>query len=227
MAKHLTINALDIEATSTESSGRLMARGADNSLHVVWRTAPAGGFRVVRYASSSDEGITWTNGLGGPAGSIFNVSDPLRDSINPAIAMDATGALHVVWRDVADGQLYYRRRSPAGTWSAIDALSLAAAGKSIDKPNILVAPNGSIHVVAWNTTDVHVYWAYSTDDGTTWTVNPSTITGGAASMPKLGLDADSLNNLHLVFIRSTSKAGYAKATFTAPSTWAPWHPMRV
>jgi hypothetical protein len=175
--------------------------------------------RKVQYAKSIDTGAIWTDGAGGGSGSTFDVSNPVAPALRPATALDSVGWLHAVWEDRTSGQLYYRSRTNVGVWGTIDTTSLVAVGKVIMRPHIIATANDSLHVVAWNTTDNAVYWAYSVDNGTTWTVAHSQFTGGAASYRQMGFDADSLNNLHLAFIKSTNKAAYSKAVFAGPSTW--------
>jgi len=222
MAKHVTISTADIDDFSTESFGHTIAIGPDGTLHIVWKTSFAPGNRQIRYTQSTDGGVTWTDGAGGGPGSFFTVSNPASDSNYPALAVDGTGNVHVVWDDVGtDATLYLRKRNSNGTWNPIDTTSFVINPDlpEITRANILVAPNGSLHIVAFNLSDEFIAWAFSTDGGVNWTINTQLFANISLFLPKPGFGVDSQNNLHLVFIRNTDKAAYAKAVFSGTWSW--------
>ena len=99
--------------------------------------------------------ITWTSG-----GSYY-----------PALAIDASGYLHVVWHDDTPGnyQIYYKRSTDGGTtWSANQRLTWTS-NDSIT-PDIAVDPPGRVHVVWHDYTpgNAEIYYKRSTDGGASW-----------------------------------------------------------
>ena len=70
---------------------------------------------------------------------------------NPAVAVDSTGGLHVVWRDKTPGkgEIYYKRSTDGGvTWTANKRLTWNSRWASC--PTIAADTSGSLHVF-WNT----------------------------------------------------------------------------
>lgn len=133
---------------------------------------------------STDHGKTWT------ATQINPFSKNIADSFEVQIAWSPEGGpegtLHLVWEgtnqpEIASlSDIYYRRSTDGGkTWTD---------SKRIDDddpkqffinriPDVQVAPNGRVDVVWWDTRDdpgitaTDAYYAYSTDNGTTWSKN--------------------------------------------------------
>jgi len=89
------------------------------------------------------------------------------EATQPRAALDASGALHVVWRG-GSGELntvYYARRSSDGTWSA--AQDISASAGDVFLPKLAVEPGGVAHVV-WldHSADTYdVYYARRAADG--------------------------------------------------------------
>jgi len=89
------------------------------------------------------------------------------EATQPRAALDASGALHVVWKG-GSGELntvYYARRSSDGTWSA--AQDISASTGDVFLPKLAVEPGGVVHVV-WldHSADTYdVYYARRAADG--------------------------------------------------------------
>ncbi|HSG05274.1 MAG TPA: sialidase family protein, partial [Nitrospiria bacterium] len=103
------------------------------------------------------------------------------DGLNPAIAVDESGPIHVVWEESSD--IFYRRSTDNGeTFSAAVNLSNSPAGISED-PSITVDSQGNIHVL-W-VEDVggplEVFYRRSLDSGLTFSVPSSPLTPKGAS----------------------------------------------
>jgi hypothetical protein len=135
-------------------------------------------------SKSTDGGKTWSAALAIP----FSYDNARGGPANAyaQLAVTRSGTLHIVYNvnptpDVANfSQVYHRASYDGGTtWSEPKALGDADpklyAGAFF--PNLSVAPNGRIDAVWWDTRDTpgmrsnDVYYAYSTDDGRTWSKN--------------------------------------------------------
>jgi hypothetical protein len=91
-------------------------------------------------------------------------------SDNPAVAC-ADGAVHVVWEDTSDGEIWYRRRS-TGTWGTRDRLGWEEDHGPAGHPDV-AAGSGRVFVVwDWCTDsscDAHyLVYARSNDNGSSW-----------------------------------------------------------
>jgi hypothetical protein len=175
---------------SAGSRNGMVARvDSKGNAYVMWPTGtanltltPPGGLAL---SKSTDGGKTWSsaitipfsydNATGGPAGAYPQFA------ISPK-----SGALHIVYNrnpnaDITGLSEVYDRVSYDGgaTWSEPKALSdddpKVYAGQFF--PNLSIAPNGRVDVVWWDTRDIQglrgtdAYYAYSTDDGKTWSKN--------------------------------------------------------
>jgi len=78
-----------------------MAIDASNEVHVVWYNVTADDYQLY-YKKSTDKGLTWTSAQKLTWGS--------GTSLDPAMAIDSAGTLHVVWRNAAAGnfEIYYK-----------------------------------------------------------------------------------------------------------------------
>jgi BNR repeat-like domain len=120
----------------------------------------------------------------------------------PALAVDSSGAFHLVWNDDTPGntEIYYKKSTDGGaTWSAGKRLTVTA-GFSYH-PRIGVDPLGNLHVV-WDdggTTGYgEIYYTKSTDGGSTWSAAKRlTWNSGSSERPVIGID--SLGNLHVAW----------------------------
>jgi hypothetical protein len=146
------------------------------------------------------------------------------DSRDPAIAVDSTGRLHVVWRDdtPGKGEIYYKRSTDGGsTWTANKRLTWDSRWASF--PTIAVDTSGSLHVF-WNTGDTayaQIYYKRSTDGGNSWTGNRRLSWTQGNESPEIAVDSS--GNLHLVWyspLGTYLETFYRKST-DGGSTWTP------
>ncbi|MDQ6617697.1 MAG: glycoside hydrolase [Actinomycetota bacterium] len=132
---------------------------------------------------SGDQAKTWTSFLARPF-SYENLQNP-RMAWSPGGGPN--GTLHLVYEGAIGkaqiasfADVFYLRSTDMGqTWSAPVRLAdddpAALSGKYL--PNVVVAPNGRVDVVWWDTRNDpgirgnDVYYTYSTDDGATWAKN--------------------------------------------------------
>ena len=159
--------------------------------------------------------ITWTSG----------------DSYYPAIAVDSSGYLHVVWNDGTPGnaEIYYKRSTNGGaSWSSNQRLTWTATG-SYDA-DIAVDSSGGVHVVwqQYASGIEEIYYKRSTDGGTSWLPSQRlTWTSAASELPAIAVDG--VDRIHVVWDDYTpgypdiyyrrSVTGGASWTATQRLTW--------
>lgn len=129
-------------------------------------------------STSTDAGRTWNTTVAMPP----DYEVPSR----PAMAVTPKGTIHLVYGrspnpDVAGGGEIYHRASTDGgrTWSEERKVTDDRDADMFSQlyPNVSVAPNGRLDVVWWDTRDDpgtrsnDMYYAYSEDDGRTWSAN--------------------------------------------------------
>jgi len=178
--------------TSGKSSSPAMAIGAGDDIHIVWDDdTPEYG--DIYYKGSTDGGSTWS-----ATKRITWTSDKTH---SPAIAMDSSGTIHVIWEDSTPGNLeiYYKRSADGGsTWSPLQRITWTSGSSSW--PAIAIDSNDTIHVVWYDDSLVNldIYYKKCTDGGTTWgTSQRMTWTPGESHNPALAID--STNTIHVVW----------------------------
>jgi hypothetical protein len=121
--------------------------------------------------------LTWNSGSSAP----------------PAIAVDSSGHLHLVWCDGTPGndEIYYMKSTDGGsTWMTSQRLTWNS-GRS-GYPAIAVDSFGHIHVVWEDDTpgNVEVYYRKSTDGGEAWTASERiTWNSGRSECPAVAADS--------------------------------------
>ena len=170
--------------TWTTGQALLPALAVDSSgvLHMVWQDDVSGNSEIY-YKQSNDEGETWT------------VSKRLTwnsgASSSPALAVDSSDNLHLVWSDGSSGsvEICYRKSADGGTtWTATKRITWMS---SIElRPKIAVDASDNPHVVWENPLPGNgdIYYKMSADGGTTWGANQRlTWTAGTAHEPSIGI----------------------------------------
>jgi hypothetical protein len=155
-------SAKNLSLTSKHSGDVDMAIDSNNWIHVIWEDNTPGNFEIF-YTRSKDGGatwsapkrLTWTPGL----------------SSVPALAIDPSNGIHVLWYDDTPGNLeifYTRSKDGGATWSAPKRLTWTT-GASVD-PAIAVDSGNAIHVVWQDNSpgNFETYYRRSKDGGTTW-----------------------------------------------------------
>lgn len=132
-----------VQLTAVGSGERLVpsiAAGPGDDLHVVWGEVPEDGGRG-RIVLRSRSGGAWSDAE--------EVSGPEAQAFRPAAAVDAGGALHVVWIDKRGGweQIYHRRRGPEG-WGAE---TLVTSGDFTHYHPSIVAAGEAVTLIYWAT----------------------------------------------------------------------------
>jgi len=174
------------------SSSPQMALDSSGHLHVVWYDDTPGHYEIY-HKRSTDGGTTWT-----AAKRITWSSD---DSRYPAMAVDASDRLHVVWTEdsIGGSEIYYKRSSDGGaTWTAKQRLTWT--GITSEWPDIAVDSLGLIHLI-WQDSTGEIYYSRS-PDGTNWMLDKRlTWTSGNSHYPDMAIDSS--NRLHVVWEDNT------------------------
>jgi hypothetical protein len=193
-----------------------VAVDATGNIYAVWEDDTASNSNILFSRS--------TNG-----GAIFstpqNISKSSRSSFNPLIAVDAQGAVNVVWVSNAPGNndIFFSRSTDGGsTFSA--PLNLSNDPADSLSPQLAVDAAGNINIV-WESDDIKfgVLFSHSTDGGATFStpLDLATNTGGSFAA-QLALASDgSINVVWEDDTNSGSSISYSRssdngATFSAP-----------
>jgi len=193
-----------------------IATDLDGNVHVVWNDNTPGGDMEIYYKRSSDGGSTWT---------IQRLTWNSENSYVPAIAIDPSGNIHVVWHDNTPGnyEIYYKRSTDGGsTWQPTKRLTWNSGHSSITA--IAIGPGRNIHVV-WedeSSGNSEIYYKRSTDGGSTWQPTKR-LTWNSGDSHYSAIATDPSGNIHLVWQDKTpgNYEIYYKRSTDGGSTWQP------
>jgi len=169
-------------------NGMVARTDAKGNAYVIWPTgtaniadSPPSGMAL---SKSTDAGKTWSSALAIP----FSYNNARGGPANAysQLAVTSEGSLHIVYNinptpDIANYSEVMHRASYDGGQTWTEAKPIGDAKKDLYAgqyfPNLSVAPNGRIDVAWFDTRDTpgmrstDVYYAYSADDGRTWSKN--------------------------------------------------------
>jgi len=225
----------------------VIAVDSSDKLHVVWEDQTAGAWGIdveIMYATYTT--VTgWSNVTvisDGYIGTYWNDGH----SYKPAIAVDSSNAVHVVWYDYTngvwgtDGEIMYVTYTTATGWSNVTVISDGYDGTYWNdgpslKPAIAVDSSDKVHVVwedfthgVWGTDVEIMYVTYTTATG--WS-NVTIISDGLndiywndGSSLEPAIAVDSGNNVHVVWCDFTdgvwgTDAEIMYAYFTSDLGW--------
>jgi len=179
--------------TSGYSYSPAIAVDSFGHLHLVWHEYPPGNEELY-YMKSTDGGATWT-----PAKRLTWTSG---NSWNPAIVVDASGKLYLVWRDSTPGfdyEIYFKKSTDGGgTWTPSKRLTWTSGLSSY--PNIAIDSVGNLHLV-WTDNapgNDELYYKKSTDEGASWSkMKRITWTPGYSNYP--AIVAEPSNYIHTIW----------------------------
>ncbi|HVL07183.1 MAG TPA: sialidase family protein [Acidimicrobiales bacterium] len=178
-------NPTDIRNFGASSNGQGLVMDKDGNLHVTYMSEIAnvpGSPRAIIASRSTDKGKTWTSTMAVPF-SYEQAQNP-RNAWTPGGG--SNGTLHIVWEWRHPATLgsyadvgYIRSTDGGRTWSEPRRIADDDYNKLDGKylPMLSVAPNGRLDAAWWDTRDDpgiranDVYYAYSEDDGVTWSKN--------------------------------------------------------
>jgi hypothetical protein len=117
----------------------------------------------------------------------------------PAIAADSVNHLHVVWQDSTPGnqEIFYKRSTDSGTsWSTMRLTY--TSGDSWD-PSIAVDSDDNLFVAWYDGThgNDEIFYAKSTDGGSSWKTKRLTWNSGDSWWPSIALDPE--DRIHVVW----------------------------
>jgi hypothetical protein len=194
--------------TSGPSEAAAIAADSSGHLHVVWSDGTPGNTEI-SYRRSLDEGITWQP--------IQRLTWTPGTSWAPAIAVEASGSIHMVWYDDSSGndEVYYKKSTDGGaTWTPSLKLTWSA-GFSVAQ-TVAVDAAGGLHVVFSDNTpgEFEIYYKKSTDNGDSWTASRR-LTWTPGDSYVVSMDISPSNQLHLVWTEDgagSEEVYYRKST---------------
>jgi hypothetical protein len=201
--------------SSGDSYWPSIAVDPSGNLHVVWGDYTPGN-QEIYYKKSTDGGVTWTSST--------RLTWTSGDSVDPAITVDSSGYLHVVFEDTTPGneEIYYKKSTDAGaTWSGAKRLTFTDGYSWI--PSIVSYAPSSLFIVWYDATpgNDEVYFLKSTDAGATWSTSQRlTTTANPSIYPAIAVD--SVGGLHVVWSEGEYGAQeiyYQKSTDSG-ETWS-------
>jgi predicted neuraminidase len=210
--------------TANNSSYPAIAVDPSDNLHIVWYDSTVGNEEIY-YKRSTDGGMHWT--------ASERLTWTSYSSSYPAMAVDSSGKLYVVWHDLTPGneEIYFKKSTDGGaTWTPSQRLTWTSGTSYV--PKIAVDPSGNVHVVWFDDTPgkYEIYHKRSTDGGGTWTtIQRLTWTLGESWDPAMAIDSS--GNLHVLWHDDTpgneeiyykkSTDGGAAWTTSQRLTWTP------
>ena len=171
-----------------------VAIDSSGTIHVVWDDDTPEGLEIY-YKRSQDGGDTWSASQ--------RITWTPDFSYDPAIAIDSSDTIHIVWYDYASGDsdIYYKQSQDGGdTWGASRRLTWTTGASYTPA----VGTTSSVHVVWEDETPgpAEIYYKSSPDSGSTWSaVQSITSTAGGSFMPVLAVD--SADHIHVAWYDNT------------------------
>jgi hypothetical protein len=178
--------------TNGASAYGKIAADSSNRLHVIWKEETAENAEIF-YKKSTDNGETWATNK--------RLTWNSGDSYSPAMAMNSSGVIHIVWGDNTPGnfEIYFKKSADGGdTWTTNKRVS-QTSGVSSDAA-VSVDSSGIIHVVWDDATpgNWEIYHSQSTNGGASWSTGRR-LTWNAGQSAFAAISVDSLDNLHIVW----------------------------
>jgi len=202
--------------TSGASQRAQVAVDSAGVVHLVWEDVTPGNFQVY-YKKSADGGGTWSTKK--------RLTWTSSSCSDPAIAVDSSDRLHIVFTDNAsgNGEIYYKRSTNGGTnWSAGKRLTWTSGDSW--QAALTVDSLDNLHVVWQDFTpgDKEIYYSASTDGGATWS------TGERISWTEYQSEApdivsDPFAAVHVVWRDDTpgNKEVFYRKSTDGGTNWAP------
>lgn len=205
------------------ASGSRPRIAADSKGHLfVAFEANAQGTKIsdIFFSESTDDGKTWSSPV--------DISKTKGVSLHPAIAVEKSGALDVVWSDTGSDpispDIFFVRSADGGTtWT--EPMDISNTPGVSGEPTLAIAPDDSIHVVWTDSSkgmkNKDIYYTSSTDAGKHWAKDPLlpavdiSNTTGASSEPTIAVAPD--NIIHVAWADSTPGTTHPDIFYTQNS----------
>jgi uncharacterized repeat protein (TIGR01451 family) len=159
------------------------------------------------YAAFLGQGFTFAPPL--------NVSNNPDRSSDPQLAVDESGAVHVVWQQETPWvEVFYARRASDGSWSSPQNISNNPG--SWRRPQLAVDRSGAVHVVWQQETPGNpaIFYARRSSDGS-WSTPQNISSNYYSEFPQLAVDGGGA--VHVVW-RQGSEVFYARRS--SDGTWS-------
>lgn len=206
------------------SSYPAIAVDSSDRIHVVWNDYTPGNSEIY-YKKSTNGGVVWS--------ATKRLSWNAQTSSDPAIAVDSSDTIHVVWYDLSPGvaEIFYKKSTDAGgNWSSTQRLTWNSNASF--EPIVAVDSSDTIHLAWYNyiVAQTEIFYKKSTDGGSSWSAsNRLTWNTGASQDPAIALDSS--DNIHLawqnwtpdgteIFYKRSTNGG-ANWSGTRRFTWNP------
>jgi hypothetical protein len=172
-------------------------------------------FEDIYFLRSQDDGVSWSQKV--------NISNTSTSSIFPAVEVDNSGNVYVVWMEGEWGteEIYFNRSQDNGvSWS--QNVNISNRQTRSLYPDIAADNSGNIYVV-WEdsgNTGADLYFKHSSDMGVSWS-QASNITNtilGDSYSPAMVVD--SAGNINIVWTFSTWEATYFKRSTDMGVSWS-------
>ncbi len=193
----------NISNTPNEASAPiLLVSGGGAVLHTVWTENQGAGNWDVFYTRRE-----------GPWASPVNISNNSGASADPRLAVDASGAVHVLWSDNTGGtaDIYYARRALDGTWSSPWNISTSPVNSSV--PQLAAETSGVLHAVWVEGTDI--YYRQRSAGGSWATPYNVSNSASTSTAPRVAVDAGGA--AHVVWVED---ADIYYARRTSAGSWS-------
>jgi hypothetical protein len=181
-----------LSKTSGGSWVPVIAADTSGNLHVAWHDYTPGNNEIY-YVKSTDIGLTW--------GAVKRITWNSGASRSPAIAVDSSDNLHVVWSDETPGnrEILYKSSTNGGeSWGSSKRLTWNSEWSV--SPELSVDSSDHIHVVWRDDTpgNSEIYYKKSTNGGVSWGSSKRlTWNSGYSILPAMALGSS--NNIHVTW----------------------------
>jgi hypothetical protein len=194
------------------SANPAIAVDSGNHVHVVWDDLTPGSEEIF-YRMSTNGGANWA--------AVKRLTWSSGSSLRPAVAVDSSDNLHLVWQDEASSnfEIYYKKSTDGGsTWTT---KRLCWNSGSSLRPSIAVDSSDTIHVVWRDNTSGNdeIYYKKSANGGVTWIAKRLSWSTGLSIAPVVATDSG--NNIHVFWYDSSPGNWeiYHKRSTNSGGTW--------
>lgn len=142
----------------------VLAVDKGNNVHALWRGPVSGKPQIFynKYASGS-----WATA--------YQITTASSQKQTPTLTVDKSGNIHAAWADSRDSttplkyEIYYKKKSAAGSWGSDQRLSFALSSDSL-KPYIAVSASGDVHLAYEDDRDgnFEIYYLFKSASAAAW-----------------------------------------------------------